>query len=187
MDISGWFWFQCTRLDNQVTKRVSQIWRVSSSLNAGMIITAKYTPIAMLSVLVIAAFGLISLDISPAQRFWSVASAIVSALVIRVLHEPVSRITARDRPFDTEPFEPLLDHDAGDSFPSNHAGGAFALAIGASHLPSFHVILLCLAIALSVSRIYCGLHHFSDVFTGALGGVTVGLVFADIQVILHLV
>lgn len=186
MGVTDWMWFHCTRLDAKFTKQLSRIWPWSSWLNAVMIVTAKYTPITMLAVLVIASMNLFPLGMSPMLSFWSVASAIVAALVIRALHEPVSRMTARPRPFDTEPFEPLVRHDPGDSFPSNHAAGAFALAVGASHLPFFHIVLLVLAFALAISRIYCGLHHFTDVFAGAAGGTAVGMVVSHIQTMAHL-
>lgn len=180
MDIADWIWNRSTRIDLAITRYMQMMWRKSHLINATMVIVAKYTPIFMLLTLVIASTGWLRVGSAPSHAPWNVASSIVSALVIRALHEPISRFVHRPRPFDSEPFQPLLRHDPGDSFPSNHAAGGFALAAGAQHLSGYFPILLCLAILLAISRIYCGLHHFSDVWIGALGGICVGLTIATI-------
>ncbi|GMA62285.1 phosphatase PAP2 family protein [Alicyclobacillus fastidiosus] len=180
MELTSAVWRQFTRADAAVTRSLTEMWPKAPWLNAVMIVTAKYTPIVMLAVLVVAASDVIEVT-TEVTAFTSVAASIVAALVIRTLHEPVSRLTSRPRPFDTEPFEPLLAHDRGESFPSNHAAGAMALACGAIHLPGYNCILLTLAVGLCFSRIYCGLHHLSDVVVGAVGGTTCGIVCAFVS------
>ncbi|EPZ48299.1 phosphatase PAP2 family protein [Alicyclobacillus acidoterrestris] len=186
MGLTDWLWRGFSLADAVVTRRLEKLWITTPWLNALMIIAAKYTPIVMLAILVIAAANIVEVTTAEVS-FVSVASSIVAALLIRALHEPVSRLTNRPRPFDTEPFEPLLEHERGESFPSNHAGGSMALACGALHLPFYPWLLLVLAILLCFSRIYCGLHHLSDVLVGALGGATCGVVcaFAGYAVVAH--
>ncbi|WAH35782.1 phosphatase PAP2 family protein [Alicyclobacillus dauci] len=186
MGITNWIWQTCTYCDALITREIHRLWRRLPWLNAAMVVVAKYTPVFMLAVLVVAATGILQTTQHYVVTFASVSSSIVAAVAIRLIHEPISRMTARPRPFDTEPFEPLLAHEQGESFPSNHAGGALALACGAIHLPFFREILLVMALCLCFSRIYCGLHHFSDVVVGAIGGTTVGLLCAGIQAGIHL-
>lgn len=185
MGLTDRFWRVCTHADKETTDWLSRLWRTMPWLNAAMAVIAKYTPIVMLGVLVLAATGWFH-TAGTAVALWGVSSSIVAAVVIRLLHEPVSKLTLRPRPFDTEPFEPLLEHDPGESFPSNHAGGALALACGAVHVAGFAPLLFILAILLCISRIYCGLHHLSDVVVGAAGGVVIGLICAQLPVLFHL-
>lgn len=187
MGVTDTLWRWTTFLDHRLTLFASRFWNLSYTFNACMVIIAKYTPIIMLGILVIAASDVLPTTIPPQLSTWSVASSIISALLIRGLHEPVSRSTHRPRPFDTFVIAPLLQHEPGDSFPSNHAAGAFALALGAEHLPGYFPILLALAFLLAFSRFYCGLHHLSDVIVGAAGGAVAGDAIATLQVSLHLV
>ncbi|WP_067619391.1 phosphatase PAP2 family protein [Alicyclobacillus acidiphilus] len=179
MDVTEWLWDRAERMDAAITRAMQRLWQVSHLLNATMVIVAKYTPIFMLVTLVIASTGWLPVEANAAKAPWNVASSICAALLIRGIHEPISRLVSRPRPFDTEPFQPLLRHDPGESFPSNHAAGGFALAMGAVHLPGYFPILLCLAIVLACSRTYCGLHHATDVVIGSLGGIGTGLVVAS--------
>jgi membrane-associated phospholipid phosphatase len=68
---------------------------------------------------------------------------------------------------------PLIGTPTGLSFPSSHATTSFAAAglyrrLGAPGGP-----LMALALALSLSRLYLGVHYPSDVIAGALGGTLV--------------
>jgi undecaprenyl-diphosphatase len=180
MGLMDSFWAICLHVDNWVTRQIERLWPKWTFVNVVMVVVAKYTPIAMLGLFVTAAADVIGGTSDERMTFLRAGSAIVAAVVIRLIHEPISRLLARPRPFDTEPFQPLLAHDPGDSFPSNHAGGAMALACGASGLSGYHTILLVMAICLCISRVYCGLHYMSDVVVGAAGGICVGLICANL-------
>ena len=64
------------------------------------------------------------------------------------------------------------------SFPSNHALNNFAVAtFFALIYPKYKVPLFTVAILISISRVYLGLHYPSDIVGGAAIGTTFGLVF----------
>jgi undecaprenyl-diphosphatase len=67
----------------------------------------------------------------------------------------------------------------GFSFPSNHALNNFAAAVFLLRLfPAYKWIFLIVAILISISRIYLGVHYPSDVLGGALIGVAFGYLFS---------
>lgn len=67
----------------------------------------------------------------------------------------------------------------GFSFPSNHALNNFAAAIFLLRLfPAYKWAFLIVAILISISRIYLGVHYPSDVIGGALIGAAFGYLFS---------
>jgi undecaprenyl-diphosphatase len=67
----------------------------------------------------------------------------------------------------------------GFSFPSNHALNNFAAAVFLLRLfPAYKWFFLIVAILISISRIYLGVHYPSDVLGGALIGVAFGYLFS---------
>ena len=83
----------------------------------------------------------------------------------------------RPRPFETHTdVDPLLGGTLGSSMPSGHAATSFAGAVilaglYRSGLPYF----LVLAVAISYSRVYLGVHYPFDVIAGAALGAAVSL------------
>lgn len=70
---------------------------------------------------------------------------------------------------------PLFGVRRSNSFPSGHATTSFAAAqVASGILPQARIPMFALAAAVSVSRIYVGDHWPSDVFSGAILGLTVG-------------
>ena len=62
------------------------------------------------------------------------------------------------------------------SFPSGHSATAFATAIVVGFAyPRLRLPLLALAAVVALSRVYLGMHYWSDVLAGSLLGVAVGL------------
>ena len=93
------------------------------------------------------------------------------------------------RPFVSLPDVRLLVSPASSySFPSVNATYAFAASSGASltaqrllgRLPVWGWGLLVLAIAVSYSRVYVGVHYPGDVLGGALLGISIGWLFASV-------
>ena len=76
----------------------------------------------------------------------------------------------RDRPHTGA----LIDLPASASFPSGHATTAFAAAVALSLLvPRWRWWALGLAAIVAYSRVYLGVHYWSDVIAGAIIGAAV--------------
>ncbi|MFL5973159.1 MAG: phosphatase PAP2 family protein [Gaiellaceae bacterium] len=89
-------------------------------------------------------------------------------------------LTERARPPLADPsIQALVSLPDSTSFPSGHAATAFAAAtaVGMLH-PRFRIPLLALAGTVALSRVYLGVHFWSDVLVGSLLGVAIGLATA---------
>lgn len=114
------------------------------------------------------------------RRAWRRAAlaAVLSAGVALVLAKVISELVDRARPFVIEPNGVHLfsGHAADPGFPSDHATGAFAVAM-AIYLRNrlWGGIALVAAAVLSVGRVAIGVHFPSDVLAGTLLGCGVAL------------
>jgi undecaprenyl-diphosphatase len=90
----------------------------------------------------------------------------------------IKAAAARPRPSESIPgVDTLLDATVGQSLPSGHAATSFAGAVILTYLlPRFAPLALLLAVAISFSRIYVGVHYASDVLAGAALGAAVALI-----------
>ncbi len=109
-----------------------------------------------------------------------VTVAVTAAVCAKMVIDPIARRVHRRRPFVVTSSAPLIEKDPGDpSFPSNHAGGAFALAtVIALYFPHWAAVSWALAIVLSCARVYAGVHYPSDIAAGAAIGALCGIVFS---------
>lgn len=165
-------------IDDSLYLRSLSIWGRFPTVDALFIVIAKWTPMVMLVLITMSAFGFGWSNGRSESPLALAAIAIISALVVRVINQPLSRRFNRPRPFETSGHKPLLHHDSGESFPSNHASGAFALSGAYLHHPPYAGILFTLAFLLAVSRIYTGLHYFTDVVAGVLNGLVISLLMS---------
>jgi undecaprenyl-diphosphatase len=105
-------------------------------------------------------------------------AAVLSAGVALAIAKVVSEIVDRSRPFVVEPHGVHLftTHAADPGFPSDHATGAFAVAM-AVYLRNrlWGSIALVLAAILAIGRVAIGVHFPSDVLAGAVLGCAVAL------------
>ena len=63
--------------------------------------------------------------------------------------------------------------EIGPSFPSAHTSRAF---LGASLIKYHRGILIVVAVLVAFSRLYLGVHYFSDVVFGAMNGILISII-----------
>lgn len=126
----------------------------------------------LLGVLVIAAWIVLPTDRRTAPRRLAVI-AIVAALLALGASQVIGHTWFRERPYVAHAARLLIPPSTDPSFPSDHATGAFALAVPFvldRRTRRFGALLLVIAAALGVSRVIVGTHYPSDVLGGALLG-----------------
>lgn len=100
-----------------------------------------------------------------------IISAVVSICLGVGISFIIGHLMYRDRPFVTHTVIQLIKHPANASFPSDHAIGAFALAVTFwLYGKRFKTFWLAAALLIGFSRIWTGVHYPSDVAAGALVG-----------------
>ncbi|MDP4164058.1 MAG: undecaprenyl-diphosphatase [Bacillota bacterium] len=101
-----------------------------------------------------------------------VIEALFSACLALGINALIGMFFYRDRPFVHHHVNWLIPHVKNASFPSDHAAGAFVIATAIwLWRKRDGWILLVLAAAISISRIWTGVHYPSDVTAGMLIGV----------------
>src|ERR1700679_2149226 len=117
------------------------------------------------------------------RRAWRRASvaAVLSAGVALALAKVLSEIVDRPRPFVVDPrgVHLFAAHAADPGFPSDHATGAFAVAM-AIYLRNrlWGSVALVAATVLAVGRVAIGVHLPSDVLAGAALGCAVAVLLS---------
>lgn len=104
--------------------------------------------------------------------------AFISFVIAEILVKIVGVFISHPQPFvSLTNVIPLIDKEAGNSFPSDHAALAFsvciALFIGSRTKSKF--LYLILAFLISIARIWVGVHYPSDVIVAAILGTCVAL------------
>lgn len=107
------------------------------------------------------------------------ASAGISAVLALLVNTALGHLWYHARPFTDHPKQTVLlvHHGADNSFPSDHASVAFAVAFA---VLMFHrrlgVLLLVVAAGVGLDRILVGVHYPIDVATSMLVGLGAALV-----------
>lgn len=106
-------------------------------------------------------------------RRWGVACAIALLLGFVVTNVALKNIVHRIRPYDAmSALRILVGPESDFSFPSGHATSSLAagLALFLMAPRKFGVPALTLAVLISLSRLYVGVHYPTDVICGAAIG-----------------
>jgi membrane-associated phospholipid phosphatase len=103
---------------------------------------------------------------------WRAATGVVAGAYL--LNSAVKLVVRRRRP-RVDGLPALVSTPTQLSFPSAHATTSFAGALCYSRLGLARGPLYALALALSWSRVYLGVHYPSDVLAGALLGTAAGV------------
>jgi undecaprenyl-diphosphatase len=109
------------------------------------------------------------------SRWRKIAAVLIIVIAFSVLvNEDLKEIVRRDRPGDMIDDSYFIAHSY--SFPSGHTQTAFVIATVLSAFVAlrFNIVTFLLAATVGVSRIYLGVHYFTDVVAGAATGLIVG-------------
>ncbi|MEG1522851.1 MAG: phosphatase PAP2 family protein [Bacteroidales bacterium] len=116
-------------------------------------------------------YDLVTRDRDHLDKTLGIAAAVVSTYAVQLA---LKQIVKRDRPFEKYPgYIVNRVPESGYSFPSNHTGGAFALATSLTlNYPKWYVIAPAYvwACAVGYSRMQLGVHYPTDVLAGAVIG-----------------
>jgi undecaprenyl-diphosphatase len=149
--------------------------RRNQGLDRLLLHVARFGPLWML-----AAVAWVIVGGTARDRAWAYAS-LAAAIAARLFNGRLRKHFYRRRPYHTLGTVPLLWKGEDASFPSNHAAGAFALAVPLwLHGGQLGGILLLFAALLALSRVYVGVHYPSDVIAGAAVGAVSGWICASI-------
>ena len=120
---------------------------------------------------------------------WAALAGLAALVLGFVSSEVLKSLVMQPRPFVSLPdVRLLISPPSSYSFPSVNATYAFAASSGASltarrllgRLPIWVWGFLALAVAVSYSRVYVGVHYPSDVLSGAIIGISIGWLVASI-------
>ena len=110
-----------------------------------------------------------ALDAGRRRRWRRATSTVLAAYLLNVATKLLVRRTRPELP----DLPPLTGTPTRLSFPSAHASTSFAGALAYTRLGLPPAPLYALAVSLSASRVYLGVHYPSDVLAGAMLGSAV--------------
>lgn len=136
--------------------------------DAAIVFAAKY--LIALMALALAAYGLLSPRAGRARFALEALGALALAYALARL---AGLLLHHEQPFATFHFEPLIPHAVDNSFPSDHAALAGAMAgVASLYNRGFGILMWLFAVGVAAGRMLAGLHYPEDVIAGLmLGGL----------------
>ena len=109
----------------------------------------------------------------PVAALTALAAAGLAGLVVSLLKDAAERPRP---PLGDPAIQAIGSVPDSTSFPSGHSATAFAAAVAVGLLcPRLRLPLLALASVVALSRVYLGVHYWSDVAAGSVLGALIGL------------
>lgn len=110
------------------------------------------------------------------KKYKTISAKILLALILSssITSLILKNIIKRPRPFLVSENIKQLISASGYSFPSGHTSTSFAVAfiIYSCFPKKYGIFAIILAILISFSRIYIGVHYLTDIIFGAILGIT---------------
>src|SRR5204863_8343870 len=119
------------------------------------------------------------------DRRRAAVAATASAGLALLIARPIANAVDRARPFVAHPSNShlLIGRSTDPSFPSDHATGAFAIAVAVwAYDRTFGAVFLALAVVLGFARVYVGTHYPGELLGGAVLGALVALLLRVVRI-----
>ena len=107
--------------------------------------------------------------------FCTSGALIFDLLSVNILLKP---LIARTRPYVVNPeLISLIGEQSDKSFPSGHTAASFAFAVAFAMVApkKYSIPVMVVAVLISLSRLYVGVHYPTDILGGALIGTVCGI------------
>jgi undecaprenyl-diphosphatase len=173
-----------TNLNRFLFRLVNDVW-TSPALDPCMLFLGSINDYAVVWLVLLGALA----ALGGKTGRWAALAGLAALVLGFVSSEVLKSLVMQPRPFVSLPdVRLLISPPSSYSFPSVNATYAFAASSGASltarrllgRLPIWVWGFLALAVAVSYSRVYVGVHYPSDVLSGAIIGILIGWLVASI-------
>ena len=153
-------------------RAVNDIGKEYPDINPLFIFFAEYTVYCLMLILL---FYWLSRN---TQNKLMVVSAVISFFIAELTGKLIGMLYSHQQPFAVwSGVNKLIEKEVGNSFPSDHTIVFFSVCISiALFRKRFWYLWATLALVLSISRIYVGVHYPVDILVGAILG-TISAIF----------
>ena len=161
-------------LDYTLFRSVNDLAQRAAWLDHAGAFLSNYSPYIVVGLLVVLWFW------GRREQRWrnrqSLIHAAIALLLGLLVTQLIGMVWYRPRPFLTHHVHLLVAKTFDTSFPSVHATSMFAIAVSVLlYSRKWGIGLLILAVAISLDRVFVGLHYPGDVMAGALIGTALAL------------